>query len=279
VSFYKTSITSWVLQNYQAVGGGLAYSTSGGIKIATGGVTSAMILDGTIATADLADASVTVGKLAAGILNGNVPVGSVLDYVGASCPALTVEAYGQAIDRTTYATLFGITSTTFGTGDGATTFNVPDLRGRATVGQDNSLANRITSIFNDSTLGASGGEEKHTMAAGEVVAHTAHPGWKLHIWQQQRQPHSHPVGNLYLRRSKLRSHPLWYDQLWRRSQSYLYHCQRHARHFSHRRHLCLRFNYQPEQRQRWRAHSHHDHRRLVCWTHPQHDHLRRNRQQ
>jgi len=43
---------------------------------------------------------------------------------------------GSAISRTTYATLFGVAADSFGVGDGSTTFNLPDLRGRMPVGQD-----------------------------------------------------------------------------------------------------------------------------------------------
>jgi len=69
---------------------------------------------------------------------------------------------GSAVSRTTYARLFGVIGTTFGAGDGSSTFNVPDLRGRAVVALDNlggSGANRIAATWADS-LGGVGGHEK-----------------------------------------------------------------------------------------------------------------------
>jgi microcystin-dependent protein len=79
-----------------------------------------------------------------------IPIGGLLTYIGVSAPnSAFVLPFGQAISRTTYATLFALTGTTFGPGDGSTTFNVPDLRGRAVCGQDNmggSAAERITVV-------------------------------------------------------------------------------------------------------------------------------------
>ncbi len=77
-----------------------------------------------------------------------VPIGSILAYSGASAPTGWVLCDGAAISRTTYATLFAAIGTSFGTGDGSTTFNVPDLRGRVLVGKDDmggTAASRVTS--------------------------------------------------------------------------------------------------------------------------------------
>ena len=62
------------------------------------------------------------------------PVGVVSLYAGASAPTGWLICNGAAVSSTTYATLFGIVSTTWGAGDGSTTFNLPDLRGRAPIG-------------------------------------------------------------------------------------------------------------------------------------------------
>lgn len=63
--------------------------------------------------------------------------GVVLPYAGASAPGGFLLCYGQAIDRTAYGALFGVIGTTYGVGNGTTTFNVPDLRGRVPAGLDN----------------------------------------------------------------------------------------------------------------------------------------------
>lgn len=109
----------------------------------------------------------------------SIPVGGVLPYTGASAPNSSfVLPYGQAISRTTYASYFSLVSTTFGSGDGSTTFNVPDLRGRVIAGLDNmggSSASRLTSNYFGATatnLGATGGSESHTLTTAQLASHS-----------------------------------------------------------------------------------------------------------
>lgn len=66
-----------------------------------------------------------------------VPSGAVMHFAMSSAPTGWLKANGAAISRTTYASLFAAIGTTFGSGDGSTTFNVPDLRGEFTRGWDN----------------------------------------------------------------------------------------------------------------------------------------------
>jgi microcystin-dependent protein len=102
----------------------------------------------------------------------NIPLGGILPYVGATAPNSSFALpYGQAISRTTYASLFALVSTTFGAGDGSTTFNVPDLRGRVIAALDNmggSAAGRLTTIGGGTTMGASGGGETVTLAQANL---------------------------------------------------------------------------------------------------------------
>jgi len=102
-----------------------------------------------------------------------VPPGVIAPYAGATAPAGWLLCYGQAVSRATYAALFAALSTTYGAGDGSTTFNVPDLRGRSPLGLDNmggSSANRVTATAADS-LGGSGGAETHTLTTTEMPSH------------------------------------------------------------------------------------------------------------
>jgi microcystin-dependent protein len=98
-----------------------------------------------------------------------LPVGSYFPYAGTTAPSGYLLCYGQAIDRDDYAALFGVIGTIYGVGDGSTTFNVPDLRGRVVAGQDDmggSSANRLTAAddgINGDTLGAAGGAETQTL--------------------------------------------------------------------------------------------------------------------
>ena len=106
-----------------------------------------------------------------------IPLGASVDYWGTSAPSTFFAlAFGQAISRTTYATLFSLFSTTYGTGDGSTTFNLPDLRGAIVAGKDDmggSAANKITNAVSGipgTTLGASGGAQSVTLAANQIPA-------------------------------------------------------------------------------------------------------------
>lgn len=109
----------------------------------------------------------------------NVPVGAMLDYTASTAPnSAFVLPYGQAVSRTTYSTYFALVSTTYGVGDGTTTFNVPDLRGRVVAGKDDmggSSANRLTNAddgLNGDTLGATGGGETQVLVTGNLPAYT-----------------------------------------------------------------------------------------------------------
>jgi microcystin-dependent protein len=104
-------------------------------------------------------------------------VGIVADFAGTSAPTGWLMCFGQAISRTTYATLFDRLSTTYGVGDGSTTFNLPDLRGRVVAGKDDmggSSADRLTDQsggLDGDALGDTGGSETHTLVEAEHAAH------------------------------------------------------------------------------------------------------------
>ena len=76
------------------------------------------------------------GDLAVPLVNDNSRVGEVCAFARTSAPSGFLKCNGAAISRTTYAALFSVIGTTFGAGDGSTTFNVPDLRGEFIRGWD-----------------------------------------------------------------------------------------------------------------------------------------------
>lgn len=103
------------------------------------------------------------------------PTGAMMPYAGASAPTQTVGGVsawllcdGTAVSRTTYAALFTALGTTYGTGDGSTTFNVPDLRGRVPIGagtgaQQGTSGSGVISggtALTARTRGAFGGDER-----------------------------------------------------------------------------------------------------------------------
>lgn len=104
--------------------------------------------------------------------------GVCFPFGGVVAPPGFLMCSGQAVSRTNYAALYSLLGTRFGAGDGSTTFNVPDLRGRVPVGLDNmggTSANRVTeaaSGIDSLTIGATGGAETHTLTVGQMPAHT-----------------------------------------------------------------------------------------------------------
>lgn len=68
--------------------------------------------------------------------SSKIPAGSVEWFASSTAPAGYLSCNGAAVSRTTYAALFLAISTTYGAGDGSTTFNIPDLRGEFVRGFD-----------------------------------------------------------------------------------------------------------------------------------------------
>jgi microcystin-dependent protein len=103
-----------------------------------------------------------------------VPSGCVF-YTGSSTiPDGYLTCDGAAVSRTTYADLFTAIGTTFGVGNGSTTFNVPDIKGRVVAGKETSETRLTTAVsgINGGTLGASGGSQLLHLHAHAPGSHT-----------------------------------------------------------------------------------------------------------
>lgn len=94
-------------------------------------------------------------------INTNTPVGVISLFSGTTAPNGWLICDGSAVSRTTYANLFSVIGTTYGTGDGSTTFNIPDLQGRVPVGYKSTDAS-----FD--TIGETGGEKSHQLTHDEL---------------------------------------------------------------------------------------------------------------
>jgi microcystin-dependent protein len=108
------------------------------------------------------------------VLRARDDTGEVVAFAGATAPAGSLLCYGQAISRTAYAGLFAALSTAHGVGDGSTTFNLPDLRGRVAAGKGNmggTESGRLNTYV-ASTLGAAGGAQSHALALTELPSHS-----------------------------------------------------------------------------------------------------------
>lgn len=113
--------------------------------------------DGVISGRPEGDAYLDTGNAWAGPMNhSGSPLGSLKDYAGASDPPDPgwLIANGRAVSRSTYAALFALIGTTYGSGNGSTTFNLPDTRQRVTLG--------VAASGTGSTLGGTGGAIDHT---------------------------------------------------------------------------------------------------------------------
>ena len=104
--------------------------------------------------------------------SSSMPAGSVTAFAGSSAPTGWLLCAGQAVSRTTYAALFAVIGTTYGSGNGSTTFNLPDLRGRVPVGMDNMGGTDAGRLDYTNTLGGVGGEQYHTLTVQELPAHS-----------------------------------------------------------------------------------------------------------
>lgn len=94
------------------------------------------------------------------------PTGAIGMFAATAAPTGWLLCDGAAVSRTTYAALFAVIGTAWGAGDGSTTFNKPDLRGRGPVGSGTG------SGLTARTLAQTGGAETHTLSTAEMPAHT-----------------------------------------------------------------------------------------------------------
>jgi len=112
---------------------------------------------------------VTVGNAVNVSSTATVPSGVIWPYGGSSAPTGFLLCNGSAVSRATYADLFTAIGTTFGVGDGTTTFNIPNMNGRVPVGAGTYTDPTLGSTTR--TLGVAAGEASHVQSATELFAH------------------------------------------------------------------------------------------------------------
>jgi microcystin-dependent protein len=105
----------------------------------------------------------------------SMPTGAIIPYAVTAAPSGYLLCNGSAVSRTTYSALFAIVSSLYGAGNGSTTFNVPDLRGKFMGGWDagtSVLTSVTTGMIEGNVIGNSGGAQAVTLAIAQMPAHT-----------------------------------------------------------------------------------------------------------
>lgn len=91
------------------------------------------------------------------VIQHTARIGEITAFAGSTAPNGWLMCDGSAVSRTTYSKLFAVIGTTYGTGDGSTTFNLPDMRNRFPVGAGSTYS-----------LNSKGGENSHTLTINEL---------------------------------------------------------------------------------------------------------------
>lgn len=94
----------------------------------------------------------------------NNPVGEITLWGTSTAPTGWLIADGSTVSRSTYSALFAVLGTTYGIGDGSTTFGIPNLKGKVPVGRD-------ASDTSFDTIGETGGAKTHTLTIAEMPSH------------------------------------------------------------------------------------------------------------
>lgn len=130
-----------------------------------------------------------VGGFADVITEKTAVSGVVWQFAGSTAPAGWLLCNGDAVSRAEYSALFGIIGTAYGAGDGTTTFNLPDLRGRAAIGAGSGAG------LTTRALGNVGGAESHVLTQAELpdYALTVTDGGHTHTFTGT--PHTHTVSD------------------------------------------------------------------------------------
>lgn len=133
----------------------------------------------------------------ADLATGNqvLPSGVLMPFAGSSAPGGWLICDGAPVSRSTYSALFTAISTTYGTGDGSTTFNLPDTRSRSLMGASTAVNAGAPALGTDTrgqnlatrALGAKLGEQQHALTAAES-------GSPAHAHTASDSGHQHQVG-------------------------------------------------------------------------------------
>jgi microcystin-dependent protein len=147
---------------------------------------AATVVDASVSTQKIADGAVTQQKLAASI--GIVPAGTIVAYGGINDPPGWLICDGREVNRTTFASMFSAVGVAFGSGNGTTTFNIPDFRGRFLRGQNQSTGrDPDSSTRTTMSSGGNPGDAIGSVQSQQIIAHA-------HTINDPGHNHNLPVG-------------------------------------------------------------------------------------
>jgi microcystin-dependent protein len=161
----------------------LAHLTAADITDITASADELNIMDGV--TADKDEINLLDGKTTL----DSTPTGAITMYGGSTAPTDWLLCDGSAVSRSTYASLFSAIGESYGVGDGSTTFNVPNLKGKVPVGYNSAEAE-----FD--ALGEVGGAKTHTLTTAEMPTHTHTQDAHTHTQNAHthiQDPHKHGI--------------------------------------------------------------------------------------
>jgi len=163
---FAMSYGSSIINMIEAGTGNTYFTNDGNFGIGTNNPTTKLFVNGDITgtqgifTSTVTAYAVVVSSRVQDKTGYLAPVGAMSMFAGSVAPTGWLICDGSAISRTTYADLFSVIETAYGVGDGSTTFNIPDIKGKTVVGYDNTQTE-----FN--ALGKTGGEKTHLLTDGE----------------------------------------------------------------------------------------------------------------
>ena len=128
---------------------------------------------------------------AGSLLVGGIPTATVVPWTDSSLPTGFLECNGQAVSRSTYSALFAIVDTTYGAGNGSSTFNVPDLQDEVVVGKSNNKA--LASTGGANTVANSGSVSSNTNTNINVSGNVGGSTGNATLSTPQLASHSHGI--------------------------------------------------------------------------------------